>query len=153
MNPSETIQIRRFEQRDVDCVVELCQLHAGFEQSHVGVRFCRQDLERLFLSDATGWFCLVVEEQSKVSGYATYGKQISTWNSSHYLYLDCLYLNESIRGKGIGARVMKFIGQEATRLECSHVEWQTPDFNKAAIGFYEGLGATGKPKVRFTWRL
>jgi hypothetical protein len=49
-------------------------------------------------------------------------------------------------------------GEEATppalattcELEVYEVQWQTPAWNTAPIQFYDRLGATGKPKIRFS---
>jgi L-amino acid N-acyltransferase YncA len=47
-------------------------------------------------------FCLVVEWNHKLAGYASYTKQFSTWDAFYYIYMDCLFLTEKSRGFGIG---------------------------------------------------
>ncbi|MFJ7591829.1 hypothetical protein ACIQZO_31565 [Streptomyces sp. NPDC097617] len=39
---------------------------------------------------------------------------------------------------------------EHTPLGLDHVEFQTPEWNEGAIGFYDRLGATGGPKLRYS---
>ncbi len=72
---------------------------------------------------------------------------------NYYLYLDCLYLSEKTRGKGIGAQIMNKIKVYAKSINCSEIQWQTPDFNKEAIDFYKKLGADSKTKERFNWKI
>lgn len=153
MNASGKIRIRPFEQEDLEEVVALCLLHADFERDQIEARFCGKKLLKHLDLITPQWFCLIVERQDQIVGYASYGKQFSTWDSGHYLYLDCLFLHECARGQGIGERVMQSIAMEATRLRCSQVQWQTPDVNDVAIRFYERLGAIGKRKVRFKWNV
>lgn len=93
--------------------------------------------------------CWVVEVDGEVMGYATYAIQFSTWHSQKYMYLDCLFLDETIRGQGIGKEVMSRIASVAEQLNCQFVEWQTPAWNQNAIQFYSQLSATARTKSRF----
>jgi GNAT superfamily N-acetyltransferase len=94
-------------------------------------------------------FCLVVEKDNQLIGYATYMKQFSTWDANHYIYMDCLFMTEESRGFGIGEKLINRIMKEAQKLECVLIQWQTPDFNKRAMKFYNRIGATQKSKERF----
>jgi hypothetical protein len=38
---------------------------------------------------------------------------------------------------------------EGGKLKCNHIQWQTPDFNKRAIKFYERIGGISKSKERY----
>ncbi|MEZ6093967.1 MAG: GNAT family N-acetyltransferase [Pirellulaceae bacterium] len=132
------------------------ELHATFEHADLGglmgtVEYARS-LESMLLTDDSPTTCLVVERGKVLIGYATLTPQYSTWHAARYLYLDCLFLVESERGKGIGSRLMKRIAQLAQDMNCPHIEWQTPDFNFEAIRFYRRQGAEAKSKQRFVWR-
>ena len=65
------------------------------------------------------------------------------------MYMDCLYLEEEIRGFGIGEALIEKLKQIGTAKNCINIQWQTPEFNSRAIKFYHRIGATGKDKVRF----
>ncbi|WP_324609629.1 hypothetical protein [Streptomyces sp. WM6386] len=65
-----------------------------------------------------------------VVGYATCSAEVSTWDGSEYLHMDCLFLRHGHRGLG-------------------QVQWQTPAWNEGAIRFYGRIGATSKDKRRF----
>jgi GNAT superfamily N-acetyltransferase len=93
--------------------------------------------------------CLVAEHESKIVGYATFMPQFSTWEAGFYLYLDCLYIRETARGRGIGKQMMQGIIDRAKAMDCREIQWQTPFCNKQAIGFYRHLGATSLHKERF----
>jgi GNAT superfamily N-acetyltransferase len=92
---------------------------------------------------------LVVEKENTLIGYATFMKQFSTWDADFYIYLDCLYLKETSRGKGLGKIIMEMIKEYSKVENCTHIQWQTPNFNKKAIQFYLKIGATAKTKERF----
>ncbi len=140
--------IRFVQEKDIEHIIELCALHATYEKAIYNKQDKKEALAvQLFKHNTLK--CLVVEIDNTLVGYATFMKQFSTWNADFYLYLDCLFLKETIRGKGIGRLLMHNIKDYAKSNGCTHVEWQTPYFNKSAIVFYEKLGAKHKTKERF----
>ena len=86
-------------------------------------------------------------------GYATWSLEFSTWRAAEYVHVDCLYLDASCRGQGLGRCVMESIAQRAAVLGATHLEWQTPEWNEDAARFYDSLGARSAVKRRFTWPL
>ena len=63
--------------------------------------------------------------------------------------MDCLFLTEESRGYGIGEKMMNVIKLEAKKLNCSLIQWQTPNFNTRAIKFYNRIGRISKTKERY----
>jgi GNAT superfamily N-acetyltransferase len=88
-----------------------------------------------------------------IKGYFSYTYDISTWDASPYLHLDCLFLQEDMRGKRIGGEILKFLKDEAKQNNCINLQWQTPVFNHSAIEFYKKNGAYSKTKERFFLKL
>jgi GNAT superfamily N-acetyltransferase len=144
--------IRIVEKKDFEAIKKLVKAHAKFEKASA---LSDNNLDKLsnyiFSTDVVK--CLVVELNNEIVGYATFMKQFSTWDANYYIYLDCLYLSEKTRGKGIGTQIMDKIRVYAKSINCSEIQWQTPDFNKEAINFYKKLGADSKTKERFNWRI
>lgn len=142
-------QIRFAKESDLDQLLDLCAAHAAFEKSEYSKEGKKEQLSRAFFTTNPAAFCLVVEMDSSLIGYATYMPQYSTWDASFYCYMDCLFMTSAARSKGIGTQLMKRIQAESKTLGCSHIQWQTPDFNTRAIQFYERIGAISKSKERF----
>ena len=68
------------------------------------------------------------------------GKTIGgLWGTTSYgwLYIQMLIVPETLRGQGVGARLVREAEQEALRRGCHHA-WVDTQFG--ARGFYEGLG-------------
>lgn len=147
------MEIRFAEKKDLKIIVALCKAHAAYEKAVFSEENKLELLEKHLFSDESDLKCLVVEDCNEIVGYATFFKQFSTWEASYYLYLDCLFLNEQQRGKGVGKKLMELIKDYAISQECSIIQWQTPNFNKKAIQFYNDIGATSKSKERFTWKV
>lgn len=141
--------IRRAQANDIEQIIELCRAHAAYEQAEYKVANKAETLSESLFANPPDLYCLVVEMKATIVGYATFMRQFSTWDAGYYLYLDCLYLVEPVRGLGLGKKLMTEVQKEANRLSCIRIEWQTPSFNAQAIQFYKRLGAVSKNKERF----
>jgi GNAT superfamily N-acetyltransferase len=144
--------IRNAKKRDLEAIKTLIKAHAKFEKASA---LSDNNLNRLsnYIFNSKTIKCLVVELNYEIVGYATFMKQFSTWDANYYIYLDCLYLNEKTRGKGIGKQIMEDIKTYAKSFNCPIIQWQTPSFNRKAIEFYKKLGAEYKTKERFYWKI
>jgi len=145
------MKIRNAIEKDIPQIIELCKAHAKYEQSSYKTEGKAECLTKYLFEEPNGLQCFVVEQDEILVGYATFIKQFSTWDADYYLYLDCLFLKEETRGKGIGKQLMLKVKDFATSESCIAVQWQTPDFNTRAIKFYKNLGATSLTKERFFW--
>ncbi len=143
--------IRRAEERDIDEIIELCSLHARYEKVEYDPKGKREQLFNHLFNAPRDLQCMVVESRENLLGYATFIRQYSTWDAGYYLYLDCIYLREEARGKGIGSKLMSLVKSYANQNACFQVQWQTPKFNLEAIKFYNRIGASSKDKERFFW--
>lgn len=142
--------IRDFHEDDIHDLIRLCAKHAVHEQCEYDATGKSDLLRDALLSTSPSITCWIVEIKNIVVGYATFTFDFSTWSAHRFLHLDCIYLEESCRGFGIGESIMKKIIEVAKAEDCVNVQWQTPVFNEKAIRFYKRLGATGLSKKRFS---
>ena len=145
------MNIRFVQKKDIKELLELCRLHAIYEKSDFNSNGKEKLFLKCFFKEPLTVSCLVVEHDNKIVGYSTFMKQFSTWDAKFYMYLDCLYLMEKVRGKGIGVKMMNKIKMHAKSENCTTIQWQTPTFNSEAIRFYQKVGANYKTKERFLW--
>jgi GNAT superfamily N-acetyltransferase len=143
---------------DVSRILELCQLHAQFEQATVNMVDKHSRLtQALFVANGRfaepALFCWVAELDEKIVGYATATIDFSTWQCADYVHLDCLYLEPDFRGHGLGKQLMQAVYQFARNRRITQVQWQTPQWNIEATHFYHQLGAIGVEKRRFVWTI
>jgi len=146
-------KIRFIQKNDLDELLCLCEAHALYEKARFSKERKKENLTKHLFSSTPILYCLVIELDSKLIGYATYMKQYSTWDADFYVYMDCLFLNEKSRGLGLGKELMNKIKEEAKKLGCDLIQWQTPTFNTGAINFYKKIGAESKNKERFFLQL
>jgi ribosomal protein S18 acetylase RimI-like enzyme len=141
--------IRKCEINDLPILVELCEKHAEFEQANYNPNGKQELLKSAIFSSNPKLFCLIVEINKKIGGYATYTYDFSTWDAKIFMYMDCLFIEENFRGYKIGEKIMENLKEIAENENCINIQWQTPTFNERAIKFYNRIGGVGKNKVRF----
>lgn len=143
--------IREAQPGDLDALLGLCRAHAEYERAPIAFDGWTQRQHAAMFHSQPRLRCLVVGSGTRVEGYATFTRDFSTWRAAEYLHVDCVYVSEGSRGRGMGAALMGAIAREAAGLGITHLEWQTPSWNLPAVRFYERLGAMAVPKVRFAW--
>lgn len=83
-------------------------------------------------------------ETKQVLGYAfckiLVYEEDSVFKEHRSLYLDDLCVDETIRGAGIGRRLMEFLKEYARQKGCYNIELNVWECNPAAISFYEKNG-------------
>ncbi|MYS12143.1 GNAT family N-acetyltransferase [Streptomyces sp. SID6041] len=147
-------QVRHARPEDLPRVVELIAEHAAYEKAAPPAPGLEDRLATLLFGPApTRLRCLVATlPDGTLAGYASCAPEVSTWDGTEYLHMDCLYLTASSRGHGLGPLLMTAVRTEAASLGLTEIQWQTPSWNEGAIRFYDRLGATVKEKLRYSLR-
>lgn len=98
--------------------------------------------------------CLVAEsteEPEILLGMVQFFPHDHTWEETQVCYLQDLYVNEAIRGGGIGAALIQAVEDTAKDNDWKFVYWQTKNDNTRARGLYDKL--TGGANGFITYRL
>ena len=142
-------KLRALAVQDVPALLELMREHAIYEHAAWPSRDREPGLKHWFLGDGPAR-CWVVEADKTLVGFASVNLELSSWDAAGYLHLDCLYIREGFRGRGLGRQLMACVAREALERRAVNLQWQTPEWNVDALRFYERLGATHSKKYRFT---
>jgi GNAT superfamily N-acetyltransferase len=92
--------------------------------------------------------CLMADWEGQAVGYALYFHNFSTFLGRRGLYLEDVYVQPSMRGKGVGQALMRKLAGIAVERGCGRFEWTVLDWNQPAIDFYTSQGATVLPDWR-----
>jgi ribosomal protein S18 acetylase RimI-like enzyme len=142
--------IRPAQPHDVPQMVELCRLHAAYEDAEYTENDQAGRLETALFGANPELFGWVAEGPAGIlDGYMTAVVEFATWSAQRFVYMDCLYVRQDARGKGLGRALMDTLIKFGLNRGISRLEWQTPPSNALGIGFYERLGAVGSAKRRF----
>lgn len=85
---------------------------------------------------------IIGEENGIPVGFALFFHNYSTFKANKGLYLEDLYVNPSMRGKGYGKALLLYLANLARERGCKRMEWCCLDWNTPSIEFYKSLGAT-----------
>ena len=140
--------VRPLERRDIPDLIQLCREHAAYERSEWSEYEREPQLAARLLDSDDAW-CFVVDDGTRLGGFITVFREYSTWDAGSYLHLDCMYLRPEVRGIGLGRQLLAAAARIATEAKAINLQWQTPEWNDDAIGFYRHLGGTTQSKVRF----
>ncbi len=135
--------IRPARPQDVPQIHRLIRELAEYEKSLDQVRATADDLRRALFADRPAVFAHVAEHSGAVAGFALWFLNYSTWTGSHGIYLEDLYVVPGLRGAGLGRALLAELAAICVRNGYDRLEWWVLDWNSAARGFYESLGATG----------
>ena len=86
-------------------------------------------------------FAFVAEQDDEVVGFVHALPHPSTWSNSDYCYLEDLYVDESVRGGGVGRALIQTVYAEADKRGCARVYWHTESSNDRARRLYDTLAS------------
>jgi ribosomal protein S18 acetylase RimI-like enzyme len=145
------LRIRGADGHDLPQVLELCREHAAYEGSEYVADGHAGRLAAALFGPHPLLFGWVVDAGDGLAGYMTATIDFATWTGQHFLHMDCLYVREPFRGRGLG--LVETLTGFAHERGIELIQWQTPAHNQSAIEFYHRIGATSKDKKRYFLRV
>lgn len=143
-----TLLICEPSQRDVSGLHELIREHAAFERSTASLLLA--ELGRLLLTLPRPIHFLVAKRDDDLLGYAAITFDWSVWRARRYAHLDCLFVAQNHRGRGVGKSLLAGAKGIALAESVDRLEWQSPAWNEDAQRFYVREGAYCQAKSRFS---
>ncbi|MDK1358925.1 GNAT family N-acetyltransferase [Arthrobacter sp. zg-Y1219] len=135
------MEIRPARREDVPVILELIHDLAIYEKEPHAVKNTAEALERNLFGDNPAIFAHVAVEQGAVQGFALWFLNYSTWEGTHGIYLEDLYVRPETRGKGCGKALLRTLAEIAVERGYARVEWCVLNWNEPSIRFYKSLGA------------
>jgi GNAT superfamily N-acetyltransferase len=133
--------IRKSEQKDMPSVLKLIKELAIFEKEPDAVKIGVDDLIKYGFNETPSFNSFVAESENSIVGMALFYNRFSTWKGPS-IHLEDLIVTEKNRGLGIGKALYDKVLEFALLNNVQRVEWVVLDWNKTAIDFYKGTGAT-----------
>ena len=133
--------IRRGRPRDAATIVRLIRGLAEYERLAHQVEATTGRIRRHGFGRRPYFETLICRRGGRAVGFALYFFTYSTFLGRPSLYLEDLFVLPEERGNGAGRALLRALAKIAVRRGCGRMEWTVLDWNRAAIGFYRGLGA------------
>lgn len=125
----------------VDLVIEL----AVYEREPDAVRLTPETLHDQLFGASPAVFAFVADAPAdsgrRIDGFALWFLNYSTWEGTHGIHLEDLYVREAARGSGLGKALLVTLAETAVARGYKRVEWSVLQWNEPSIAFYRSLGA------------
>jgi GNAT superfamily N-acetyltransferase len=133
------LNIREIEISDSDRWLELWSGYLVFYKASLSESQTNLTWRRLFEAsfNLNG---LVAELDGRVVGFTHFLFRPSTWAINDYCYLEDLYVDPDIRGKGVGRALIDAVVERAQRKGSPRVYWTTQNNNSQARILYDSFG-------------
>lgn len=103
---------------------------------------------RLLGDDPQDYHCLVAEQDGKLVGLTHFVFHRHGWSVENVCYLQDLYADPSVRGMGVGRKLIEGVYTAADAAGAPSVYWMTQDFNTEARKLYNRIG-TLTPFIKY----
>lgn len=133
-------QIRSANETDVKLILQFITDLGAYEKlSHAVVATEEKLMNTLFRQHMAE--VVIGEYKGEPVGFALFFHNYSTFLGQAGIYLEDIYINPEMRGKGFGKSMLKHLAKLAVERDCGRFEWACLDWNEPSICFYKGLGA------------
>jgi GNAT superfamily N-acetyltransferase len=133
-------RIRQANESDVNLILQFIRGLGEYEKlSHEVV--ATEDSLRKTLFQQKMAEVVIGEYKGIPVGFALFFHNYSTFLGQAGIYLEDLFINPDMRGKGFGKSMLKYLANLAIERDCGRLEWACLDWNEPSICFYKGLGA------------
>jgi GNAT superfamily N-acetyltransferase len=133
-----TLTIRAIEEKDKNQWLNLWAGYLEFYKSTISTEQTELTWKRL-INNELKMFGFVAENEEGVIGFTHCLFRPSTWTETDYCYLEDLFVDPLIRGKGVGRALMDKVFELAREKKSKRVYWTTQEFNKTARVLYDSI--------------
>jgi GNAT superfamily N-acetyltransferase len=133
-----TLTIRALEEKDKSQWLKLWAGYLEFYKSTISPEQTELTWKRL-INNELKMFGFVAESEEGVIGFTHCLFRPSTWTETDYCYLEDLFVDPNIRGKGVGRALMNRVFDFAKEKDSKRVYWTTQEFNKTARILYDSI--------------
>lgn len=126
---------------DCELILSFIKELADYEKLSHEVVATVETLEETLFGEQSYAEVLIGEYQDTPVGYALFFHNFSTFTGRPGIYLEDIYVQPAMRGRGFGKSLLAYIAKLAVDRDCTRVEWSVLDWNEPSIQFYRSIGA------------
>jgi GNAT superfamily N-acetyltransferase len=142
------LRLRDAGREDLPLVLHFIRALAEYERLAHEVRADEATLGTFLFGEPRRAEALIAEWDSAPVGFAVWYYSFSTFLGRPSLYVEDVFVDPALRGKGIGTAIFAHLAARAVAQGCGRMEWSVLDWNAPSIAFYRALGA--KPREGWT---
>ena len=143
-----SISIRAALPEDKQRWLVLWQGYLDFYQTELSTEQSELTWQRI-LDPEFNMKCALAIDDGVIVGFTTYSLQNSTWSENGHCYLEDLFVDLTVRGKGVGRALIEYVKSYAIANKCSRLYWNTDEDNATARKLYDSYTLeSGKRQYR-----
>ena len=142
------VAVREAEPRDVPRILDLIRKKAAFDGVPDRVEATEDALHNHLFGDRPSAHVILGELGGRVVGFALFFLTFSSFLARPGIWLDDLYVDEDVRGNGVGAALLTHLARIAKSKGHGRIEWVTAADNSKGLNFYRRSGAEIQERVR-----
>ena len=135
------MSIREAQPGDVADILRLIKDLAIYEKEPDEVVATEEQLRAALFNPQPHVFAHVIEVDKRIVGMAVWFLNYSTWQGTHGIYLEDLYVEPEYRGRGYGLAMLKHLAKICVERGYGRFQWWVLDWNTPSIEFYKSQGA------------
>ena len=137
------LDIRLAVESDLELLLDFIRKLAAYEKKSNQVVATVSDIKKALFENKYAE-AIIAYYKDKPIGIAVFFHNFSSFLGKPGIYIEDLYVDEKIRGRGIGSGMLSFIADLAIKRGCEILDFSVLKWNKPSIRFYENLGAEEK---------
>ncbi len=135
-----SLVIRPAAAGDAASIVAFVLALAKYEKLEHEAKASEADIVRDLFGAEPKVFCEIAEWEGKPVGFALWFYTYSTFQGRHGIWLEDLYVDPELRGKGIGKALLVDLARRCVAEKLGRFEWWVLDWNEPSIEFYKAQG-------------
>lgn len=135
------VHVRPVQPTDTPTLLRFIHELAEYEREPDAVHVTLEQLQSALFTSRPHLFGHVAQMDGQVVGMALWFLNFSTWEGTHGVYLEDLYVTPSARGHGCGQALLAELARICVQRGYARLELAVLDWNEPAIGFYAAHGA------------
>jgi GNAT superfamily N-acetyltransferase len=139
--PYMTLSIRPAVAADAALILRFISDLAAYEKLLHEVKATEADILRDLFGADPKVFAEIAEWDGQPVGFTLWFYTYSTFMGRAGIWLEDLYVEPGLRGKGIGKALLINLAQRCVAEELGRLEWWVLDWNEPSIEFYRSQGA------------
>jgi GNAT superfamily N-acetyltransferase len=139
--PGALLRIRPAVAGEADLVLRFIRELAAYERLAHEVDAGVESLDAALFGPHPRVFCDIAEWEGEPVGFALWFYNFSTFRGRHGIYLEDLFVRESMRGRGVGKALLSQLARRCVAEGLPRLEWWVLDWNEPSIAFYRSISA------------
>lgn len=142
------LEIRQAEPGEEALVLAFIRKLADYEKLLHDVTASEDDIREALFGASPRCHCELAFWEGEPAGFALWFYNFSTFAGKAGIYLEDLYVEPHLRGRGIGKALLKHLAKRCVAEGLPRLQWWVLDWNEPSIAAYKAMGA--KPMDEWT---